>query len=141
MFLINSRQSVFSCGPSCPGQALSRNYGRCFAEFLNEGSLVHLRLLASPTCVGFSTVTYILTLEVFLGNSLIGIDSTCASSSANHLTDAARIYQSCVLRSATYIPLNTLQIKNHVSPSENISSAGILTSSSIGYARTTRASS
>jgi hypothetical protein len=35
-----------------PGQALSLNYGRCFAEFLNEDSLVHLRLLASPTCVG-----------------------------------------------------------------------------------------
>ena len=35
-----------------PGQALLRTYGRCFAEFLNEGSLVHLRLLASFTCVG-----------------------------------------------------------------------------------------
>ena len=34
------------------GQALSRTYGRFFAEFLNEESLVPLRLLASPTCVG-----------------------------------------------------------------------------------------
>ena len=35
-----------------PGQALSLSYGCFFAEFLNKGSLVHLRLLASPTCVG-----------------------------------------------------------------------------------------
>ena len=26
-----------------------------FAEFLNDGYLEHLRLLASPTCVGFGT--------------------------------------------------------------------------------------
>jgi hypothetical protein len=34
------------------GQALLRTYGRFFAEFLNEDSLVPLRLLASSTCVG-----------------------------------------------------------------------------------------
>ena len=35
------------------GQALFRSYGRCFAEFLNEGSLVHLTPSAGPlTCVG-----------------------------------------------------------------------------------------
>jgi len=34
-------------------KVLFRSYDRFFAEFLNEGSLVHLRLLASPTCVGF----------------------------------------------------------------------------------------
>ena len=31
---------------------LSRSYGRCFAEFLSEGSLVSLSLLDSSTCVG-----------------------------------------------------------------------------------------
>ena len=35
------------------GEILSRTYDRCIAEFLNEDSPVHLRLLASPTCVGF----------------------------------------------------------------------------------------
>ena len=45
-------QGVFSCSPACAGRALSRSYGRCFAEFLNEDSLVHLRILSSPTCVG-----------------------------------------------------------------------------------------
>ena len=33
-------------------QSLFQSYGRFFAEFLNEGSLVRLRLLALPTCVG-----------------------------------------------------------------------------------------
>ena len=44
---------VFSCGPARAGQALSLTYGRCIAEFLNEDSPIHLRLLAPPTCVGF----------------------------------------------------------------------------------------
>ena len=70
MFLVNSPLSSLAAAPQ-RGQALSRNYGRCFAEFLNEGSLVHLGLLDPPTCVGFSTVTYILALEVFLGDSFV----------------------------------------------------------------------
>ncbi len=53
-----------------------RRYGRCFAEFLNEGSLVHLRLLASPTCVGFRYGYYTDNVfNLFLGTtfSQIGI--------------------------------------------------------------------
>jgi hypothetical protein len=34
------------------GQALFRSYGRLFAEFLSEESLVHLGLLDLSTCVG-----------------------------------------------------------------------------------------
>ena len=34
------------------GEALSRSYGRFFAEFLNDESLVPLGLLALSTCVG-----------------------------------------------------------------------------------------
>lgn len=34
------------------GQSLFRSYGRYFAEFLNEGSLVGLSLLDSSTGVG-----------------------------------------------------------------------------------------
>ena len=37
---------------SVRGQALFRSYGRLFAEFLNEESLVHLGLLDLSTCVG-----------------------------------------------------------------------------------------
>ena len=53
-----------------------RTYGRFFAEFLSEVSLVHLRLLASPTCVGLSTVVLALALEVFLGTLFDQIEST-----------------------------------------------------------------
>ena len=35
------------------GQALFRSYGRFFAEFLGEPSLVQLALLEPTTCVGF----------------------------------------------------------------------------------------
>ena len=52
MFLVNSCQENFHCGPSCEGQALSLTYGRFFAEFLEDISLVHLGLLALTTCVG-----------------------------------------------------------------------------------------
>ena len=53
MFLVNSRQAYFSCGSSCEEQALLRTYGRFFAEFLKEKSLVPLGLLALSTSVGF----------------------------------------------------------------------------------------
>jgi len=61
---------VFCCSRPCGRQSISLSYGRCFAEFLNEGSLVHLRLLAQSTCVGFSTDFALLTLEVFPGTLL-----------------------------------------------------------------------
>lgn len=53
-----------------------RTYGRFFAEFLSEVSLVHLRLLASSTCVGLSTVVLTLALEGFLGTTFANIEST-----------------------------------------------------------------
>ena len=52
VFLVNSRQGNFRCGPSCEGQALFRRYGRFFAEFLGAHSLVRLALLELHTCVG-----------------------------------------------------------------------------------------
>ena len=46
----------------CIGQALSLSYGRLFAEFLEDLSLVRLSLLDSTTCVGlrYGTVTFML---------------------------------------------------------------------------------
>ena len=55
MFLVNSCQGYFSCGPRTQyvrGQGLSRTYARFFAEFLRDVSLVRLGLLALTTCVG-----------------------------------------------------------------------------------------
>ena len=73
MFLINSRQEIFRCGPPPEGfgQALSRSYGRFFAEFLKDLSLVRLRLLDATTCVGLRYGTTTLNPnEVFLGRVL-----------------------------------------------------------------------
>ena len=70
MFLVNSRQGYFRCGPTEVGQALFRRYGRFFAEFLGAHSLVRLALLELITCVGLRygrTRNY---LEVFLGSLL-----------------------------------------------------------------------
>jgi hypothetical protein len=53
VFLVNSRQGNFRCGLPYGRQGFSRSYARFFAEFLEEASLVRLRLLASATCVGF----------------------------------------------------------------------------------------
>ena len=56
MFLINSCQENFHCGRvkslRSTRQALSLTYGRFFAEFLEDISLVRLGLLALTTCVG-----------------------------------------------------------------------------------------
>ena len=54
------------------GQALSRSYGRYFAEFLEDLSLVRLSLLDSTTCVGLRYGTTMLNPnEVFLGSVLL----------------------------------------------------------------------
>ena len=54
MFLINSCQGYFRCGPfnKLKGQALFQSYGCFFAEFLEDLSLVRLGLLDLITCVG-----------------------------------------------------------------------------------------
>ena len=52
VFLVNSWQENFNCGPACAGQALSLTYGRFFAEFLEDILLVRLGLLDLTTCVG-----------------------------------------------------------------------------------------
>ena len=77
MFLLNSRQEIFRCGPNRPktlGQTLSRSYGRFFAEFLEDLSLVRLSLLDSTTCVGLRYGTVMFNPnEVFLGSVLLTI--------------------------------------------------------------------
>ena len=63
------------------GQTLSLSYGRFFAEFLEDLSLVRLSLLDSTTCVGlrYGTTTF-KPNEVFLGSVLLHIPSAEASS-------------------------------------------------------------
>lgn len=68
MFLVNSWQKIFRCGSGCPEQALSLTYGRFFAEFLEDLSLVRLSLLDLNTCVGFRYGRYMLKLRSFSWN-------------------------------------------------------------------------
>lgn len=64
----------------CIGQALSLSYGRFFAEFLEDLSLVRLSLLDSTTCVGLRYGTTTLNPnEVFLGSVLLDIGLAEAS--------------------------------------------------------------
>ena len=58
------------CGPQelAPSEApLIANLRGHFAEFLNHRSPERLRLLVSPTCVSFSTVAVLQSIEDFLG--------------------------------------------------------------------------
>lgn len=74
MFLLNSRQEIFRCGPYPEGfgRTLSLSYGRFFAEFLEDLSLVRLSLLDSTTCVGLRYGTTMFNPnEVFLGSVLL----------------------------------------------------------------------
>ncbi len=73
------------------GQTLSQSYGRFFAEFLEDDSLVPLRLLASPTCVGLGTVPISLSLEAFLGGLLTRLRTSVLRLDAWAILE--RIYQ------------------------------------------------
>ena len=77
MFLLNSRLTRFSAAGFCsqrkathilPAPLIPKLRGH-FAEFLLRKSLEHLRLLASPTCVGFAVRSMTdLVCEAFLGS-------------------------------------------------------------------------
>ena len=68
MFLINSRRRFVRCAQlDCSNwESLFRSYGRYFAEFLEEQSLVHLGLLDLTTCVGLRYGFMYMILEAFL---------------------------------------------------------------------------
>ena len=51
VFLINSRLGLFTAADLRSAPLLPKLRGH-FAEFLNESSLAHLRILSSTTCVG-----------------------------------------------------------------------------------------
>ena len=84
MFLVNSRSGLFTAATSpsprvvvpVPVAPLIPKLRGHFAEFLCHGSLEHLRILSSPTCVGLRYGHVKLYLEVFLGSM---IESTLRS--------------------------------------------------------------
>ncbi len=78
MFLVNSRSGLVTATPtsyhsysrSPTGAPLLPKLRGYFAEFLNKGSLEHLRILSSPTCVGLRYGHSWHSLEVFLGSMI-----------------------------------------------------------------------
>ena len=81
-----------------PGQTLSLSYGRFFAEFLEDLSLVRLSLLDSTTCVGLRYGTIMLNPnEVFLGSVLPTVSLAEASDPDPTRAIATRIYLSNTL--------------------------------------------
>ena len=86
------------------GQALSRSYGRFFAEFLEDLSLVRLSLLDSTTCVGLRYGTTTLNPnEVFLGSVLPRIGLTVVAPLDLPRSIVTRIYLSNLLSTPTPI--------------------------------------
>jgi hypothetical protein len=77
VFLVNSRLGLLSAAPSrsrgrlvhATGAPLLPKLRGQFAEFLDEGSLVHLGMLYLPTCVGLRYGRRHPWLEAFLGSA------------------------------------------------------------------------
>ena len=65
VFLINSRWESLTAAALADGETSPEVTSSCFAEFLNEGSPVRLRLLALSTCVGFKYGHNIINLRSF----------------------------------------------------------------------------
>src|SRR5690625_6865815 len=68
MFLINSRLGLFTAASSLKEAPLLPKLRGHFAEFLNESSPAHLRILIVPTCVGLRYGHLQTWLEAFLGS-------------------------------------------------------------------------
>jgi hypothetical protein len=77
--------------PRLRGEALSRSYGRCIAEFLKLSYLDRLSILNPPSSVRFGTVTTKLSLDAFLVTRITILDphrcGTCMHHTSRTLTD------------------------------------------------------
>ena len=63
--MINSRLKSLTAARLASGETSPEVTSSCFAEFLNKGSPVRLRLLALSTCVGFKYGRNIINLRSF----------------------------------------------------------------------------
>ena len=98
-----------------------------FAEFLNHRSLERLRLLVSPTCVSFSTVTSFQSLGAFLGRASDHFPNIYAVGPLRWRM--GRIFLSPTSEGSTDISSRTADPTRAVPPSVHDSGAGILTCS------------
>ena len=123
------------------GKALFQSYGRCFAEFLNECSLVRLGLLDLLTCVGLRYGLRALapsfdgSLEVFLGHPRARIEFARRLSLFSSGPQSAWICQPPDGPGGKRSnPGERSNVENGVTPSKTHTRAGILAGSSIAYA-------
>ena len=99
VFLLNSRLGLFSAASPLRKAPLLPKLRGHFAEFLNKGSPVRLRILSLPTCVGFRYGYLVNILAAFLASvkslaSLLdfGPLTTHASRPAFFTTDHTRCF-------------------------------------------------
>ena len=95
-----------------------------FAEFLNQSYLARLRLLASPTCVGFDTGVICLSLEVFLGSMVSSTPAYASSSVLRHVERGFAYVQPYDLKPSN-LSLGSINLLRHSITTYN--SMGILT--------------
>src|SRR5690625_3886388 len=101
MFLINSRLGLFTAASSLKEAPLLPKLRGHFAEFLNESSPAHLRILSVPTCVGFGYGHHKPLLEDFLG-SVKSETSVLIFPSPSQLEIVGRIFLSNSLTAWTH---------------------------------------
>ena len=93
MFVVNSRLGLSSATPKCFDRFESTHFKAPllpklrghFAEFLNEGSPAHLRILSPPTCVGLRYGHPRVSLEAFL-DSVGSVSSPILLSAPHHFS-------------------------------------------------------
>ena len=106
MFVVNSRLGLFSATASCSvcadfttAATLIPKLRVHFAEFLNEGSPAHLRILSPHTCVGYGTG----------GNSLTrSFSRQCGVSSFSSVSGTSTSRLRLTERGFAYVPPYTL---------------------------------
>ena len=105
MFLLNSRLGLFTA-TTLVVPLLPKLRGH-FAEFLNKGSPVRLRILSSPTCVGLRYGHHILMIAAFLA-SVDSYASLLASLPVGLLPYTQRTSLPCSLHPWTGSTINRL---------------------------------
>ncbi len=117
-------------------QGLFQSYARCIAEFLNEGSLVHLRILSSPTCVGLRYGYSFLSPRGFSWSPFQKNrfhPKVSPFHSFRKYMDLRICLKPFATLPQTFIPIKRFFSKTTSPQSEKKNSGGILTSLSIGY--------
>ena len=122
--------TVVCCGSTLRAErALSLSYGHYFAEFLNEGSLVHLgTFMPTHLCWFAVRISYAITLRGFSWHLRHLNCQPSMASSRRELELRRRICLPAFLLPRDDYSRKSLRLRKCVPPSNTYESAGILTS-------------